>query len=316
MSEDSELDNLVNDLVDQYLLYLRGRGPEPDLAHLSPAQRRAMQARLEVVDALADRDLVLPALEDDPVARRLGLVPDRHGTDGQPGENSPGLVQAHEQAVAPVRRILDELQSAFDGQVVIDWDPPWGGDWHNGDLQPLAQCSVLGDSMALFVTEHVSEVDESARLASFLRTYPDVSAVGLVSADASRAAIVTAAACNRAIDPVRGWLEPGTFLVTDSLDLTLTYYFERRLPRWERVAGLTELLEMGDFSADANEIVTAEFDTALNAKPRLEHKRQAQQGLRELDQHVVAALVVAVQKRKIAGGELVARALGLVEAAQ
>jgi hypothetical protein len=69
-----ELNNRVNEVIDQYLLYLRGRGPEPDLTHLSQAQRRAMQARLGIVAALADRDLALPALGDDPVAMRLGLV--------------------------------------------------------------------------------------------------------------------------------------------------------------------------------------------------------------------------------------------------
>jgi hypothetical protein len=315
MSDSRELDDQINDVVDRYLLFLRGKGPEPGLGHLTSSQREAMRARLEIVDALADRGPALPALQDDPVAVRLGLVSDRR-PGGGPGDTkgaSQTPMAEPEQAADPVRRVLDALQSGFGGQVVIDWSPLWA-DWRTVDVVPLAQCSALGDSMALFVTDQINWVDEAAQLALFLRRYPDVSAVALVSRDASRAAIFSAAACNQAIDPVRGWLEPGAFIVTDSFDLTLTHYFQQRLPRWDRVAGLAEMLELGDITADARQIVADEIDAELRTRPRLEHKKRALQALREVDPRVLSTLIVAAQAGKLSDAELAGRLAALAEA--
>lgn len=63
------------DLIEEYLRFLRGHGPQPDLSALPPDQREAIAGQLEVVRALADRDPELPPLDRDPVARRLGLLP-------------------------------------------------------------------------------------------------------------------------------------------------------------------------------------------------------------------------------------------------
>jgi hypothetical protein len=314
MSENPELNDQVNDLIDRYLRFLRGRGPAPDLAHLARPQQRAMLAYFDVVEALADRGPALPPLDEDPVAMRLGLVPGRRpGGEGQPDMAPAEFVAAREYPAEPAQRALQELESAFDGQVDVEWSPSWGV-WRHGDLLPLAQCSVLGDSMALFTTEQVSSVEKPANLASFFRGHPDISAVGLVSSDATRAAIVSAADCNRAIDPVRGWLEPGSLVVSEDFGLTLAQYFQQRLPRWERVAGLTELLELGDISADAGQLVATRIDAALRVKPRLEHKKQAQQALRELDPHQLSALIVGVQAGKMTGAEMAERVLTLAEA--
>lgn len=66
----------MSDVVEEYLRFLRGLGPEPDLSGLSADRREAIVGQFEVVRALADRDVELPPLELDPVARRLGLVSD------------------------------------------------------------------------------------------------------------------------------------------------------------------------------------------------------------------------------------------------
>ncbi len=70
-------DELVNfqteKLIEQYLLFMRGRGPEPSV----PEDRREEITTLfELIAMLADRDPSLPELGDDPVAIRLGLVKD------------------------------------------------------------------------------------------------------------------------------------------------------------------------------------------------------------------------------------------------
>jgi hypothetical protein len=315
MSENSELNDLTNDLVDQYLLFLRGRGPEPDLSHLTQAHRRAIRARLALVDALADRGPALPAMEDDPVAMRLGVVPDRRSGGGEvdPDGAASAAEVAHGQTPSAALRALDELESYFGGQVVIDWSPTWSR-WSRHGLTPVAQCSALGDSMALFITADQNWAEEPGDVASFLRSYPDISSMGLISADATYAAVVTAAACNRSIDPVLGWLEPGSAVASNRLDLTLHRYFEQRLPRWDRVAGLDDLLDLGDISADADAAVGDEVAAAMRAKPRLIHKKHAQQSLAEIDQPALAALIVDIQTRRLTGGEAADRVIGLAEA--
>ena len=62
-----------DDLIEDYLRFLRDQGPEPDLSGLTEEQRTAVTGQFEVVKALADRDPDLPSLDRDPVARRLGL---------------------------------------------------------------------------------------------------------------------------------------------------------------------------------------------------------------------------------------------------
>jgi hypothetical protein len=310
MSDHRSFEDQASDLIEQHLQFLRGKGPEPDLRHLSASQRRAMQERLDLVDALADREPILPPLDEDPVAIRLGLVSDRVDPTTQgTAHHPPGPL-----ATNPVRELLDELESRFDGQVYVDWSPSWA-QWRTEDLEPMAQCSVLGDSLALFLSDMPIGDDEPVQLASFLRRYPGVSTVGLVSRDASRAALLTAAACARSIDPVRGWLEPGAFVVTDSLDLTLIRYFERRLPRWDRVAGIAEVLELGDITVDARQVIVEVISAELGTRPRLEHKKRAQQALRAVDPDVLSALVVEVQTGGLTGGELTERLSRLAEAA-
>lgn len=62
------------DLIDDYVRFLRGHGPEPDLSGLPQEQRATITGQLKIVRALADRDPNLPPIDRDPVARRLGLT--------------------------------------------------------------------------------------------------------------------------------------------------------------------------------------------------------------------------------------------------
>jgi hypothetical protein len=64
----------VKDVIEQYLLYLRGLGPELDTSDLPSDEREHLKELFEIVDALADRDQALPPLERDPVAIRLGIA--------------------------------------------------------------------------------------------------------------------------------------------------------------------------------------------------------------------------------------------------
>jgi hypothetical protein len=66
-------DQTEPDRLEEYLQFLRGQGPEPDLSALSPDDRALLVGQFEIVKALTDRDPKLPPIEEDPVARRLGL---------------------------------------------------------------------------------------------------------------------------------------------------------------------------------------------------------------------------------------------------
>ncbi|KQH76286.1 hypothetical protein AO501_29115 [Mycobacterium gordonae] len=313
MSDNHDFDAQIDDVVERYLQFLRGQGPEPDLAPLTPPQRRVVRNRLDIVDALADRGPAVPPLHQDPVAMRLGLVPDTRPSPGSGGADPTGS-QAPEPTAAPdpIRHVLEELEAAFGGDVCVDWSPQWAPVMTRAAV-PLAQCSALGQNMALFLTDETDWANEPVQLASFLLHNPAMSAVALVTRDATRAAIFSAAACNLSIDPVRGWLEPGAFVVTDSFDLILRHYFEQRLPRWDRVAGLTEILESGDITAGALELVTEEIAAELRTRPRLEYKRRALEVLETLDPAALSALIVAVQAGTLSDIALVDQASALAE---
>lgn len=79
------------DLVEDYLRFLRGQGPEPDLSSLPAEQRAAITGQFEIVRALADRDPELPPLDRDPVAVRLGLHADVSAVEAQQQECSASI---------------------------------------------------------------------------------------------------------------------------------------------------------------------------------------------------------------------------------
>ncbi|MDQ1745614.1 MAG: hypothetical protein QOE23_3953, partial [Pseudonocardiales bacterium] len=107
MDAGADFDDLSSELVEDYLLFLRGRGPEPDLARLLADQRRRLREQFAIVSALADRAPGLPPVDEDPVAIRLGLA--------QPATRSGGGPQAGS-AADPVQAALRDLEERFDRQ--------------------------------------------------------------------------------------------------------------------------------------------------------------------------------------------------------
>jgi len=316
MSESFEFDDLASAIIEQYLLFLRGCGPKPDLSGLTGDQQAAMRDQFDIVEALADREPKVPPLEQDPVAIRLGIAASSPPHTDEP--TSPANDRAREFSAGhrdtSIRRVLDGLTSRFDGQVMVDYAPEWAS-WARAGMAPLAQCCALGDCLALFESSIDGWADEPDGVAVFLRQYPDISAVGLVSADAEKALIVTAADSNKCIDPVRGWLEPGRGVaMPDVLERVLDRYFEQRLPRWERVSGLDELLNFGDFTSDTVAITKAVIAQALRARPRLPYKKQALQALAGLDPMLLSAVIVGAQTSQLDEQQLIEQLARIAEA--
>lgn len=67
-------DGSLDHVIEAYLQYLEGTGPEPSLAQLTASQRAEAQELLALVDASWGSHLELPPLEDDPVAIALGFA--------------------------------------------------------------------------------------------------------------------------------------------------------------------------------------------------------------------------------------------------
>lgn len=312
MSREDEFDNVITDLIEQQLLFLRGRGPEPDLSTLPPDYRAAVQEQLKIVSALADRDPESPSIEDDPVARRLGLL----GSTTSLHETAPISVvdDHHVPGDDPVEVALHELAYRFNQQVTVDLVPPWASRVPAG-MRPVAQCAALGEMIAVCVVTDVEAwSDTPETVAGFFRLHLDVSAVALVSADAEQSVVVTAADAQYSVDPVRGWLAPHSPAAPEPLGIALGRHIDRCLPEWERVANLDELLALGDLSTAASEISSAQIALALRAKPRLAYKKESLTTLRALDSSAIAAIVVGVQSRRFSGDELVDRVAQLAEA--
>ncbi|HEV2887595.1 MAG TPA: hypothetical protein VGX49_11830 [Jatrophihabitans sp.] len=309
MDDAADFDDVASDLVDSYLLFLRGRGPQPDISGLPNDQRRRIREQFAIVAALADRAPALPPLEDDPVAIRLGLVGSGAGSGPAVADRRPGSDQAGEDLIGVALR---QLELRFDRQVVVDYSPAWK-QWQPAGLSAVAQCSALGNSVALFATS-LPLTGEPAGVAVFLRRYPDISAVCLSSPDAREAVLLTAADANASLDPARGWLEPGIHTAADLLEVALGRYFEARLPRWERVAALTDLIDLGDVGADAVAVATTTLASARRMRPRLQHKREAVAALKALDPSRIGAVVADVQAGRLGGNALVSRLSALAEA--
>jgi hypothetical protein len=313
MSDDDRFDNMADDLIEQYLLFLRGRGPEPDTSMLPSDRRAKVIEQFEILAALADREPELPPLDHDPVAIRLGVVDNQTSDTARAGDL--GLLCGEDELeMDPVEISLQELAFRFDQHITIDFAPAWATQ-APAALRSVAQCAALGEIVAVFVAAVDEWSHEPESVAVFFRQHPDVSAVGLVSVDAERAVVVTAADSNHSVDPVGGWLAPHSPASPEPLGVALGRYFDRCLPQWERAADLDEVLSLGDLSADASEVSAAQVAEALRAKPRLGHKKEALRALAALDPSAIAAVIVEVQSGHLAGDKLVERLARLAEAA-
>jgi hypothetical protein len=313
----ADFDDLSSELVDSYLSFLRGRGQEPDLSQLPADQRRRLRDQFAIVSALADRAPSLPPVDEDPVALRLGLA--LSGAETAPDARAGFPPGSTRDPADPVQAALRHLEERFDRQVAVDRSPVWAS-WRPTGLStgqptgllPVAQCSALGNSVALFTA--ATPAGEPAAVAEFLRQYPEISAVCLSTVDAREAVLLTAADANASVDPARGWLEPGVSTAADQLEVSLGRYFEARLPRWERVVAFPDLIDLGDVAADAVAVATSTLAAARRKRPQLQHRREAVAALRSLDPAGIGQVVADVQAGRLGGDALVARLSELAEA--
>lgn len=301
MTGDEELDNWNDALIEEYVLFLRGRGPGPDLSDLPPRRRQEIRGQFEVVRALADHGPELPPLDQDPVARRLGLV--------APEASSravllPGAGHLGAGAGDLLERSLDEVAFRFKGRVVFERDPAWSRDAPRG-LRAVAQCAVLGEAVAVFAGDTDARTDLPERLTWFFGLHPEVSAVCVSSPDAQQAVVFPPAGATASLNPALGWVDAHRPRSPEPLSLALGRFLEQRLPRWDQVAAADVFTAMDGTDAAAADALDAQIDAALRARPRLPFKKDGQRVLADMNRRHVASLLVAVQAGDLAPSELV-----------
>jgi len=301
MTDNEELENRNDALIEEYLLFLRGRGPEPDLSDLPPSRREEIRGQFKIVKALADRGPELPPLEQDPVARRLGLV-------GPAASSSalilPGVRHRDPGSGDLLEASLEEVAFRFQGSIVIEHAPTWSPDAPQG-LRAVAQCAVLAEAVAVFAGDIDARAQLPDRLTRFFGLRPEVSAACVSSPDADQAVVFSPADVTRSLDPALGWLDPHRPNSPEPLVLALGRFFEQRLPRWDRVAAADVFTVMDGLDTEAAEVLDAQIASALHARPRLEFKKDGQRVLAKIDRAHMVSLVVAVQARELAPDELV-----------
>ncbi|MBK6018362.1 hypothetical protein [Streptomyces sp. MBT53] len=312
MSRDDELDNAVDDLIERYLLFLRGRGPEPDLSVLPSDRRAEVAEQLEIVTALVDRDTSSPSIEEDPVAMRLGLLDSARQDEPPPNlQELPPVDDGPDDT--PVVIALQDLAFRFNRLVTVEFAPAWVSRPPN-TMRPVAQCTAPGGIVAVFIAAVDEWSQEPETVARFFRLHPEVSAIALVSEDAERAVVVTPADAHRSVDTVHGWLAPHSPSLPEPLSIALGRHFDQCLPAWERVADLDDLLGLGDLNSAVSEISAKQVAEARRSRPKLMYKKKSLQALSGLDPLAIAEVVIDVQSGHLEGDGLVERLARLAEA--
>jgi hypothetical protein len=300
MTDNDELENRNDALIEEYLLFLRGRGPEPDLSDLPTSRQEEIRGQFKIVKALADREPELPPLEEDPVARRLGLV--------GPGASSsalvlPGVWHRDVGAGDLLEASLDEVAFRFQGRIVIERAPVWSLDAPQG-LRAVAQCAVLAEAVAVFA-EDTARAELPERLTRFFDLHSEVSAACVSSPDAEQAVLFYPADVTRSLNPALGWRDPHRPNSLEPLVLALGRFFEQRLPRWDQVVAADVFATLNALDTETAEVLDAQIASALRTRPRLEFKKEGQRVLAGIDRARVVSLVAAVQTRDLEPGELV-----------
>lgn len=298
--------DFVGEIVDQYLRFLRGRGPRPDLDAVPAERRREVEELLALVEAVTDADEVArPPLKEDPVAVRLGLVPGPPEGGSASGEEVP----PREGDADDIDAALAEVAQRFRGEVEIGADHGNGSGRFqtHGFLPARAVCRTLGEVVMVCTTDESDFSELAERVAPVFMARPMATAVAVVSNDSLLAAVFTQADCVRAIDPIRGWVDPSPSVAPEPIGIALGRHLERSLPHWDEVARLDEMLLLTEAGADVERCVGAAMQDTLSRQARITAKRAALESLQGLAAAAIEGLVDEVRTGRLAGDDLIDR---------
>ena len=289
---------IPDELIDEYLWFLRDGGPEPDLGDLDDELSGAAASVLRVMEALVDAAPGSPPLEHDPVAIRLGLVGVPSGPPGQATADKDDPVTA---AVADVEHRFSVSCS------------PAGTD--GTAFERRFECrSMVEKVLVVVVPDGTSRTAMSAHARSAFALADDLSAVVYTTATGDDSVVLTYAECHRMLDPASGWTEASNGPDGESLEMALGRYLEKSDPQWGEIQGLDMSDVLGGIDADVVTIVEEVKQKLASARPRLEHKKEARVFALGCADVVFIEWARRVQRGALSGDGLLGELRSLIEA--
>jgi len=294
-------------LVDEFLRYLRGRGPRPQMEKLPRDERAELEDMFQLLEAIVDTDEVeVPPIEEDPVAVRLGLVA---GGDQSSSDAAGGRRPAELQDAGPIAISLAEVAHRLSGEVELAPDRERTAPGHDasGLLPAQAVCRTLGEVVLVCATDRDEFSKLPRKVAVVFAERPTTTAVAVVSTASLHAVVLTEADCIRAIDPIVGWVDPGLPRPPEPLALALGRYLEGSLPRWDEIARLDDMLVFTHTDEDIAAAVRESLNDNLDRSVRIPAKKTALEHLRNLPSGSLESAVNEVRAGRLAGDDLLQR---------
>ncbi len=288
---------ILDELIVEYLRFLRDGGPEPNLSDLDDEVSNAAASAFKVIDALVDAAPGSPPLERDPVAIRLGLV-------GAPA-GSP--VRAWADRDDPVTAAVGDVEHRFSVACT-----PAATD--GTEFERRFECrSMVENVLVVVVPDETTRTAMAAHARSAFALAEDLSAVAYTTAAADESAVLTYAESHRMLDPATGWTDVSSVSDGESLEIALGRYLERSDPRWGEIQGLDISDVLGGIDADVVAIVQDVKQELASTRPRLEHKKEARALALGCDDGVFIDWARRIQRRSASGDDVLAEIRALIE---
>ena len=288
---------IPDELIEEYLRFLRDSGPEPNLSDLDDDVSSAAASAFRVVDALVDAAPGSPPLKRDPVAIRLGLV----------GAPTGAPVQATADGDDPVTAAVADIEHQFSVACT-----PAATD--GTEFERRFECrSMVENVLVVVVPDGTTQTAMSAHARSAFALAEDLSAVAYTTAAGAESVVLTYAESHRMLDPTSGWIEPPSVSDGGSLEIALGQYLERSDPRWGDIQGLDISDVLGDVDADVVAIVQDVKHELASTRPRLAHKKGARAFALACDDGIFIDWARRIQRRSASGDDVLAEIHSLIE---
>ena len=287
---------IPDELIEEYLRFLRYGGPEPDLSDLDDEVSSAAANALRVVEALVDAAPGSPPLEHDPVAIRLGLI---RAPVGPPDQATADRYDPVTAAVADIEHRFSVACSpaATDGT----------------EFERRFECrSMVENVLVVVVPDGTTRIAMSAHARSAFALADDLSAVAYTTAAGAESVVLTYAESHRMLDPASGWTETPSVSDGEPLEIAVGRYFERSDPQWGEIKGLDISDVLGGIDADAVAIVQEVKQELASTKPRLDHKKEARVFALGCDDGVFNDWAWRIQRRSASAEDLLAEIRSLI----
>jgi hypothetical protein len=294
-------------LIDDYLTHVDEGGNVPSVSDLPAADRGELEATFKLLDSIAGIDAnLVPNLEDDPVAKGLGFVPEA-------GADVTSLVPepAWRQAVTREIELLNRSAS-----VERDVEANQIPDVRSGLLLRVGGIRIRVVRVESDELQHTSELLLEAN--RVFNRFPETAAIACVAFDEDLLTqVVEARDCRSAIEPPAGSLVPPRPRRPQlPLRSALVSYLEGVEPIWDPpspAAGIRE--DASSVDEIAHEVASSVIGrlSEEGSKARTPAKRETWIPLGEREVRHLTKLVRDVHRGSIESSDIAAREQQIIE---